>query len=203
MGFYERLTCIVIEVRTVENVNKQEIIQRAIQNLISEFRVTPNKFLTEEDLRCYLYSLLLGDYGRLKKTKDDGKSISLHSEVRWYGNTGKLRLRSDLVILDVSSLETNEKDMKLKLPSKGYSFDGFFAIIEIKMRRIKGYSDNKFVDAVNKDRNKILAIRRESEPFANSFWSYIVICDKKHNMNLKPSQSDKHKELYVFARPAT
>jgi DNA-directed RNA polymerase subunit L len=51
MGFYERLTCIVIEVRTVENVNKQEIIQRAIQNLISEFRKMPNKFLSEEDLR--------------------------------------------------------------------------------------------------------------------------------------------------------
>ncbi len=187
----------------MENVNKQEIIQRAIQNLISEFRVTPNKFLTEEDLRCYLYGLLLGDYGRLKKTEDDGKSISLHSEVRWYGNTGKLRLRSDLVILDVSSLKTNEKDMKLKLPSKGYSFNKFFAIIEIKMRRIKGYSDNKFMDAVAKDSEKIRTIRKELDSSTNPFWSYIVIFDKKHNMNLKPSQSDKHKELYVFARPDT
>lgn len=51
MGFYERLTCIVIEMRTVENVKEEEIIQRAIEKLISEFRETPNKFLTEEDLR--------------------------------------------------------------------------------------------------------------------------------------------------------
>ena len=51
MGFYKCLTSIVIEVRTVEDRNKQEIILCAIEKLISEFRETPNKFLTEEDLR--------------------------------------------------------------------------------------------------------------------------------------------------------
>jgi len=102
----------------------------------------PSKdFLTEDDVRCHLFRML---QDALIKGKNN--NLSLHAEVRWYGesnNNEKLRLkyRSDIVILDSRSLKT--EGSSLKLPSKGYAFNKYYGIIEIKLRRINDKSSEK------------------------------------------------------------
>ena len=88
--------------------------------LLQDFEKYPDKYLTEEDVRGFLVSNLLkhSEFNALQDTSDNSKSISLHSEVRWYGYSGKLKYRSDIVIIDVASLKA--KDGMFKLPSKGY-----------------------------------------------------------------------------------
>lgn len=168
-------------------------IEQKIEQLISEFKQFPEKFLTEEDIRCYLYSILLERFGSIQNCEDNNKSIPLHTEVRWYGNSGKLKLRSDIVVIDASSLRTTEK--YFKLPSKGYTFNKPKIILEIKLRRKNGKSDNGFKSAIQRDRNKLLDLRKEIK---ENFTSFLLVFDKKNNMNLALTNQQKHKEYYTY-----
>jgi hypothetical protein len=170
------------------------IIEEKINKLIEEFNEYPEKFLTEEDVRSYLYHILLENFNIIHDCQDETRSIPIHCEVRWYGNSGNLKLRSDIVIIDVSSLRTQEKG-GLKLPSKGYGFNQANAVIEIKLRR-KGYeSDGKFIEKIQKDRNKLNMIRDELQ---TEFNSYIIIFDKRKNINFQTHNTANHKEYYIF-----
>ena len=185
-------------VATLAYPNGSNQILDGIHELIEEFLRFPDKFLTEEDVRSYLYNLLLRHYGQVETTEDGSMSISPHSEVRWYGESGKLKYRSDIVILDVSSLKTKEKTMKL--PSKGYSFNKFSAIIEIKLRRLNGSSDSSFATAIEKDRKKISDIRADLGNTWEDYNSYIIILDKKSELQFQEKSSGNHKEFYVYSR---
>jgi hypothetical protein len=122
-----------------------KLVDNAIQSLIDDFNKYPNKYLTEDDVRIHLCHFLMNDFGEIKKTKDDDVSISLHTEVRWWGDK-HLRYRSDIVLLDVSDMQvTKNKILKLKKHTqKGYAINKIKGVIEIKFRRNKGDSDNQF-----------------------------------------------------------
>lgn len=109
-----------------------EKIMNRVMELIDKFKETPDLFLTERDIVCYLYHLLFQDFNDLENTENSTKSIALHTELRFYGESGNLRLLSDLAIIDVSTLNT---DRNIKLPSKGFGVDKVSALIEIKLRR--------------------------------------------------------------------
>jgi hypothetical protein len=94
-------------------------VENCIQQIIDRFLCTPNVFLTEDDVRMHLCSLLLRHFDRNFRTQDGDCSVELHSEVRWYGN-GNLRLRSDIVIIDVGTLDVRRSTT---IPSKGYGFN--------------------------------------------------------------------------------
>ncbi len=168
-------------------------VERNICHLIEEFRRYPEKFLTEEDARSYLYSLLFNDFGQIETCEDATISIPLHCEVRWYGK-GKLKLRSDIVLIDVSTLRTTETPF-FRLPSKGYGFNKPRAIIEIKLRRRGRTSDNKFLRSISDDRQKLLDIRSQIEA---EFVSYLIVLDKKKDLELPRQSTFNHKEYYVF-----
>ena len=172
------------------NVEKEKIEEK-IEILIQEFRSNPDKFLTEEDLRSYLYHLLLGNFGG---SENGSKSIPLHTEIRWYGKSGKLRLRSDIVIIDASTLKT-ENSNSFKLPSKGYWFNVPKIIVEIKLRRLTSESDKTLLNRIEKDRVKIQTLSNE---LGNDFCSFIVIFDKKNNINPKLEKSSNHTEYYIY-----
>jgi len=175
-------------------MNSQEIkriAEQRINQLIDEFKKYPEKFLTEEDVRSYLYHLLTHDFNKLEKCEDGSKSIPLHCEIRWYGGSGKLRLRSDIVILDVSTLRT-----KYNLRSKGYGFNKPHIIIETKLRRKGKESDNKFKEKIIKDRDRLRKLKKELN---STFCSYILIFDKKNKLNFETQNyTDNHKEYYVY-----
>ncbi|MCB4791340.1 MAG: hypothetical protein LHV68_05575 [Elusimicrobia bacterium] len=168
-----------------------------INELISEFNNFPDKFLTEEDVRGYLYHLLLRDFGEYQSTKNQTVSIAIHNEVRWYGDNNKLKYRSDIVLVDVGALITQEKT-GLRLPSKGYMFNKFNALIELKLRRINGKSDKQFLKDIRAERRKINKLHRELEDGICNFISFLIVFDKKNNLEFSCRNDDFAKEFYIF-----
>ncbi|MFA5157881.1 MAG: hypothetical protein WC451_01655 [Patescibacteria group bacterium] len=157
----------------------QENISIAIEKIISDFKEYPDKYLTEDDVRCFLFNELMkiDEFSLPIHTSDNSKSITVHSEVRWYGNSGKLKWRSDIVIVDVSTLRV--KNDIFKLPSKGFGFNRPKVIIEIKLRRINGESDNGFINQIRKDLDKVSKIKQE---ISGNFISCLLVLDKKRDL---------------------
>lgn len=118
----------------IEKENMVGRIREKINNLIEELRQYPNKYLTEEDVRCNLVIKLaeIPELNDLQDTRDNSKSTTIHTEVRWYGQSKRLKWLSDIVIINVKTLEVKNK--QFLLPSKGYGFLEPIAIIEIKPR---------------------------------------------------------------------
>lgn len=154
-------------------------ITQTIADLINDFGVYPDKYLTESDVRCLLFKKLMEyqEFNQLQETEDGSYSIPVHTEVRWYGETGKLKWRSDIVILDVSTLRV--KNGIFRLPSKGYGFYKPLAIIEIKLRRVNGSSDHMLIKKVREDIDKLKEIKTE---LPGDYYRYLVILDKKKNI---------------------
>ncbi len=170
-------------------------IEKEIGKLIDEFKKHPDKFLTEADVRSYLYHLLLEDFGKIEATKDGEKSIPLHCEVRWYGSDASLNLRSDIVVIDVSTLKVKGSRI-FRLPSKAYAFEKPNAVIEIKLRRKKySWTNRTFPKVIEKEREKLKILRQK---IGHKFCSYILILDKK-KLKFIPIEREYHKEYYVSA----
>lgn len=170
-------------------------IDVAIKSIISDFKKYPDKYLTESDVRCCLVGELvrIPEFNQLQDTEDGSKSIPIHTEVRWYGQSGKLKWRSDIVILDVKNLRVKSHDL-FKLPSKGFGFNQPRAIIEIKLRRINGESNSTFIVKVNRDIEKLRCIRRE---VWGNYFCGLVVLDKKSNVAQEmPSIEDSPKVYY-------
>ena len=142
-------------------------------------------FLTEDDVRCRLFYFL-------KVELANDKNASIHSEIRWYGNTGeKLKYRSDIVIIDSRDLTTDSNIFKL--PSKGYGFNKYYSIIEIKLRRPNDKNSNlKFNDIIRDDINKLIEIKQKTvENEVEDEKKYFVIAfDKREKKKLLLSVDD-------------
>mgnify|MGYP001170996616 FL=1 len=68
----------------IEKENMVVQIKEKINSLIEEFRQYPNKYLTEEDVRCNLIIRLaeIPGLNELQDTHDNSKSTPIHTEVR-------------------------------------------------------------------------------------------------------------------------
>jgi hypothetical protein len=157
-----------------------DLINEKINNLLENFRQYPDKYLTESDVRCALVNELteITELGRLQDTQDGSKSVPIHTEVRWYGQSGQLKWRSDIVILDVRTLIVKNK--LFRLPSKGYGFNEPKAIIEIKLRRVNGESKSTFIKKINKDIDRLKKIQHE---IPGDYFCYLIILDKREDIN--------------------
>ncbi len=185
-----------------------ECINAAIDRLIKDFSQYPNKYLTEDDVRVHLCHFLMDDFGKIEPTKDDDCSISLHTEVRWWGDR-YLKYRSDIVLIDVSDTEvTQAKILKLpNHPQKGFAFNKVKGVIEIKLRRIQGDSDNAFFKKIEKDCEKLKEIKEmpsSGDGNQNTFYSLVAL-DKKQDMGEKLSNLLNDNDInvkYKFAKKA-
>lgn len=166
----------------------QFYVDQAIGRLVEDFQSFPNKYLTEDDVRVHLCLLLMEHFGSVENTKDRDKSISLHTEIRWWGPEGSQE-RSDIVLFDVSELSVTKecisRQTKLKLvPRKGYSSNKPIAIIELKLRRNIGESNNQYVKKVNQDLEKLCEINRMfEESYNTSPLLRMVALDKRNPIN--------------------
>lgn len=160
----------------------REAVERAIKRVELKFNHHSHIFLTEDDLRCNLFSELLKEdvLSSVQRTQDQSCSIPIHSEVRWYGENGKLKTRSDLVILDVAKLKTSNNDF-LRLSSKGYGFRGSVVVIELKLRRPNGPSDNALKNAIMNDIKKMKELQ---ESLSDQALFHLIIFDKKNCINI-------------------
>ncbi len=163
-------------------------VQTCIDTVVRRFRRAPNIFLTEDDVRIHLSSELLRYFDRELPTRDGDRSIELHTEVRWYGD-GRLKLRSDIVLIDVSGLDVRRYT---RMPSKGYGFNVPKAIIELKFRRPNGSSDNKWrsdiLDDVRKLEDLHPVFSGAGARTQTAFW--VVALDKKTRIEPPESQGD-------------
>lgn len=178
---------------SLDNPTKN-LIKDSIKYLFKIFSEYPNIFLTEEDVRCHLFNIMVNNNAQLsepRKTKDGSFSIPIHSEVRWYGSSSNLNYRSDIVLLDPTNLRVKDPTnlrvkgkADLRLPSKGYGFNYYYAIIETKLRRTNGCSDNKFLATIKEDIIKLKTIKKETEYYSKieDPIYYLVCLDKKHDL---------------------
>ena len=161
--------------------NEQSQVQAAIDTVVDRFRRSPNVFLTEDDVRIHLCRELLNHFNQERPTHDNDRSIELHSEVRWYGD-GSLKLRSDIVMVDVSSLDVRKHT---RMPSKGYGFNIPKGIIELKFRRPNGKSNNRWRNDITSDLQKLDGLRpvfhEAGARTQTAFW--IIALDKKMRIN--------------------
>ena len=156
------------------------MIKDAIQSAIQQFfnkDWCQKDFLTEDDLRCHLFILLKEELMRFQ-------NVSVHAEIRWYGDAmnrgeNKLRYRSDIVIIDSNDLQIDES--LFRLPSKGYGFNRYYSVIEIKLRRPNDKnSDIKYDLILSKDVGKLKKIRDKTTGGGINNKSYFLIAfDKK------------------------
>ena len=158
-------------------------VSAAIASLIDDFRKYPNKYLTEEDVRVHLCIRLMRDFGVIQETADGDHSIAMHTEVRWWGPKESREL-SDIIIFDVSSLSVTPGEIRSQekfrlIPRKGYSSNKPEAVIELKLRRNNGDSNNAYISQVRKDIEKLSNISTmfHAENRAPLFW--VVALDKK------------------------
>lgn len=126
-------------------------IEESISAVRNAFLRAQNVLLTEEDLRMHLCHRLITRFGTEETTNDGDRSISLHMEVRWYGD-GNMKTRSDIVLVDVSNLDVRRH---ASLPSKGYGFNIPKAIIELKFRRPNGDCTGTFLRKIEHDLAKL------------------------------------------------
>lgn len=179
----------------MKKIQEDEILKAvddSIKELIKTFEKYPDIFLTEEDLRCFLYSILMKKkiLYCLGKTSDGSFSIPIHGEIRWYGNNYEdLKYRSDIVVIDTSDLQTQDNRF-FNVNSKGFSFNNYYAVIELKLRRVNGDSDNSFLNGnsrrkngINSDLQKIEEIRSAVNESNCKTRFYSINFDKKSNIN--------------------
>ncbi len=160
-------------------------ISEKIKKIIEEFynqNWDLKDFLTEDDVRCRLFV-------NLQQALSSEENIGIHSEIRWYGGNPngrqKLKYRSDLVIIDEIDLQTTDKI--LPLPSKGYGFNKYYAIIEIKLRRPNDKnSDNKYNQIIQRDIDKLKEIKERTAQYSDTTNKkfFVIAFDKKRNRKL-------------------
>lgn len=151
-------------------------LETSITELTNEFLANPGVFLTEEDLRTHLVAKLLRNelLSTPQRTqREDVLSIPVHSEVRWYGTLPQQeRFLSDIVILDPRGLETVDP-----IRTKGYAFENFYAVIELKLRRLGDRADAAYIQLIRDDYSRLVNMIDNRE---NRVPRYYHLCfDKK------------------------
>jgi hypothetical protein len=164
-----------------ENINEnmhnefKTVIQNTVRDFVNDADIS--NFLTEDDLRCHLFA-------ELKTALAEYDNLSLHAEVRWYGSRNpegekQLLYRSDIVVIDKKTLDNPVGENIFNIPSKGYAFDSYFAIIELKLRRPNNRDSNaKYQQVIEDDINKLIRIKDRTSPSHNPIFMSVVF-DKK------------------------
>jgi hypothetical protein len=168
-------------------------IERCINRLHIEYCRAPASILTEDDLKFGLrYHLSrIPSLRRPIMTIHRGvRGAKVHAELSWYDETGRLRIRPDLTILepeytrchpsysrpaiDMFSGGGNAK-LRTSLPSKQFEFAGNAITFELKFAR--NGINGAMVRSIKKDFAKIERILRilDEGGEGQSIFSYLVI----------------------------
>lgn len=204
-------------------------IERLIDLLCLEYSYAPGSILTEDDLKCILFSKLsrLPALRRHRFTRDSyllGSSV--HSEISWYDENRRLGIRPDITIVEPEYMRILQGHAEpvidpfcgpfgpvrraRRLPSKQYEIDGKAITFELKFARA-GIDETMF-RLIKKDLKKMMRLfdilDRRGEGW--SVYSYLVIFDRnprrKRNAALAEFLHEygvgpRHKILYKTCSP--
>lgn len=191
----------MIDSKNIDNL--VEKIVEAISNLGCEYRQNQGLILSESDLKCLIYKNIFDLLPQKLPTTDNNITGSpLHTEIPFYDEDDKLRLRPDITILDPRLLSIKHgigvriKNGKLtydKLPSKGFQFGGNAIVIEIKFYKSKSGIQHRNLKTIKKDVKKIFRLRRRCNRHSvgNKIVGIIVIFNKGNK---------SHKSFHRFLR---
>ncbi|HEY0319473.1 MAG TPA: hypothetical protein VGC66_00730 [Pyrinomonadaceae bacterium] len=172
-------------------------IERLIHRLKVDYSHNPGMILTEDDLQCHLH----GRLSRLRAFRyglptQDSRVLgfSVHSELTWYDERRKLRIKPDITILEPEEMSIQHGyvspmlepfcssvsafHMARPLPSKQYEFGGNAITFELKFAR-NGITEY-FARLIKQDFKKMMRLfeildrRGEGE----SIFSYLIIFNK-------------------------
>jgi hypothetical protein len=104
--------------------------------------------------------------------------LSVRTEIRFYGREDTLADRPDIVILNPNGI-----DIGLER-SKGYKFDEYYTIIELKLRRETNETDDEFFEKIKQDISKLKKIARETTNNSNEKLYYVLAFDIRKNKKL-------------------
>jgi len=145
-------------------------IEDKIEGVASFYRRVPGAILTEDDLKCFLFSRLLevDELRTPRPTLSPGVlGTMVHTEVSWLDEDGRLSKKPDITILHPKDLsifqdprESNIFDRgqpRIAL-SKGFRFSGKAIIFEVKFIRGKRGVIQPHLKAVRKDLQKVTGL---------------------------------------------
>ncbi|PZU16618.1 MAG: hypothetical protein DI622_11425 [Chryseobacterium sp.] len=139
---------------TVESVN---LILQKLQELQVTYNQNKALILTEDDLKCQLFRLIYDLFPRNSETfNPEITGCSVHSEIKFFDELGKLTLRPDLIVIDpgnISIFHSTEYTMKRsgpeynQLSSKNFTIAGGAILIELKFcRNRSGINQTDIID---------------------------------------------------------
>ncbi len=130
-------------------------IDAKINDLGSEYSQVQGLFLTEDDLKCNLYSKLvqIPHLAEPEITADAWiKASKVHAELSWFNGDEKLRTIPDITILDPKNLSIiHAVQPGFDLPNKQCHFVGDAIIFELKFIRDNEGITKKTLRSVKKD----------------------------------------------------
>lgn len=151
-----------IEPRRLQQVIGPDLVPRidqVIQELLEHYRRVPGLILTEDDLKCQLFHLLLRlpELADETETADEGVFGSkVHTEVSWFDENNRLSLKPDLTITDPRLLSIyRPMQREVRLPTKGFHFRGDAIIFELKFFRARGGIAPRCLPSVRRDIAKL------------------------------------------------
>lgn len=182
-----------------------------IKQIELEYKQCQGLILSEDDLKCLLYSKISCMTKKNLQTIDINiLGCPLHTEIPFYNEKKKLTIRPDITLFEPKnysikhSVEFNTlKDDKLiygHLPSKQFEFGGNCIAIEIKFIKTQRGIQKSNIEKFKNDINKLKIIQRimhkqNSNP---KFFGILVIFNKTNRYNsfflsfLKNYSSDKY-----------
>lgn len=173
---------------TIIGTNLHPKIISIVDQIGNEYCQNQGLILTEDDLKCLIYSRLsqLDELKTFENTIDEGiKANFVHAELSWYDSNSKLAIKPDITILDPKNLSILKGvGNKIKLPSKQYSFTGSAIIFEIKFIRIQsGITKYQFKKTILKDFAKIKSLfnRIEDKYIDGTVYCFFIVFSKTSN----------------------
>jgi hypothetical protein len=204
-------------------------IERVIHRLKVDYSHKPGMILTEDDLQCHLHGRLsrLRAFRYATPTQDPlVLGFPVHSEITWYDERRKLRIKPDITILEPEQLSIQHGYAvptidpfcspygpfltAPSLPSKQCEFGGNAITFELKFAR-NGITES-FARRIKQDFKKMMRLFEilDSRGEGGSIFSYLVIFNKlpqpKSDTPLARFLSEhgsgpRHKILYKICSP--
>lgn len=150
------------------NQTTVDTIITEIQQLEKEFQDCPGLILTEDDLKCHLFSLIKNKVSMRTSTINSGVyGSSLHSEVKFFDEDEKLTLIPDLCMIDPTHMsifhsvefEVKRKPAKFKnYSSKNFEVGGSAILLELKFCRKQFGIDEKAIQKYKDDIDKMIRL---------------------------------------------
>ena len=104
----------------------------------------------------------------------------VHTEVSWFDENGRLRIKPDITILEPGNLSIFHGSAGCRLPRKGFVFDGRAIIFELKLVRGRTGVTTRSTAAIRRDLEKVtrLLSKLENEGVAHHVFCYFVVFSK-------------------------